>query len=89
MSVFVKNQEEEDEDRTLKKIKCISATQWSGLVRRLYRMTWKRGITVPFPVLCTLCHSSVCTLNYYHHIFMKYTSRLHAHSLLLTWCPAV
>ena len=55
-----------------------------GLVRRLYRMTRKRGITVPFPVLCTLCHSSVCTLNYYHHIFMKYTSRLHTHSLLST-----
>ena len=32
MSVFVKNQEEEDEDRTLKKIKCISATQWRCLV---------------------------------------------------------
>ena len=85
MSVFVKNQEEEDEDRTLKKIKCISATQWSGLARRLYWMTRKRGITVPFPVLCTSCHSSVCSMNYYHHILMKYTSRLHTRSLLSTW----
>ena len=39
---------------------------------------------VPFPVPCTLYHSSVCSMNYYHHILMKYTSRLHAHSLLLT-----
>ena len=60
----------------------------SGLVRRLYRMTRKRGIIVPFPVLCTLCHSSVWSMNYYH-ILMNYTSRLHAHSLLLKWCPAV
>ena len=44
---------------------------------------------VPFPVPCTLYHSSVCSMNNYHHILMKYTSRLHAHSLLLTWCPAV
>ena len=45
----------------------------------------KRHPPVPFPVPCTLYHSSVCPVNSYHHILMKYTSRLHTRSLLSMW----